>query len=298
MNKPSVTLIGGVVAERVDYSLESFLLDFPAGVYTVCRTVQRNKIFDYVDHLNRLVDSIGIKLGVRVPDAESIISRGLRTVVPRALSAAESSFGSKCSEFRMTLLVIDATTIANPTAPNVDFAVHVEALPDLAKPPVAVEIWDSPGRQSPNVKDSAWIRQRKVLKPRITGRVNEVVLNANGDVLEGLSSNFYAVRGGQVYTAPDDVILKGTVRTMIVQLCRKNGIPVVMECPKEAEASTWEAAFITSTSRLVLDLDQIEFFTASGTSKQVVHPQVNHPLVMRISELVRNAVDEVSVNVC
>jgi len=297
MGKPAITLVNGVVTQRVDYTLESFLLDFPAGVYTVCRTFKKHSIFDYRDHLNRLVDSISLKQHQTVSaTARDTLNSVMRSVLPAGIAAAQQSFGESCAEFRITILVVDAAAAFEPT-PHVKLALHVEALPDMAKPPVAVEMWDAPGRDSPNVKDSAWIRQRKVLKTRISGRVNEVILNNNGNILEGLSSNFYAVRNGVVYTAPDELILKGTVRTMVLGLCKQAGIPVTLQCPKELEAATWEGAFITSTSRLVLPVDYIEFFATDGTSKQVVRPDANHAIVNQIANLMRDAVEGASVRV-
>lgn len=41
----------------------------------------------------------------------------------------------------------------------------------------------------------------------------EVVLHhGDGTILEGLSSNFFVLRNGVVYTAPDEQVVCGTVR--------------------------------------------------------------------------------------
>jgi hypothetical protein len=38
------------------------------------------------------------------------------------------------------------------------------------------------------------------------------------------------------------------------------GIPVRLSAPQISEAGTWESAFITSTSRLVLPIDELSLF--------------------------------------
>jgi hypothetical protein len=53
----------------------------------------------------------------------------------------------------------------------------------------------------------------------VAADVNEVLLvDDRGAVEEGMSSNFFAVANGVVYTA-DEGVLKGTVRELVLQVC-------------------------------------------------------------------------------
>ena len=79
-------------------------------------------------------------------------------------------------------------------------------------------------------------------------------MQGSGAVLEGTQTNFYAVRGGVVYTAEEGV-LPGTVRSLVLDVCRDAGIDAVLEAPSVAELGEWEGAFITSTSRFVMPID-------------------------------------------
>lgn len=51
-----------------------------------------------------------------------------------------------------------------------------------------------------------------------------MLVDACGGLYEGLSSNFFAVANGTVYTAGEGV-LAGTVREVALQVARREGIP-------------------------------------------------------------------------
>merc|ERR1712176_339288 len=109
-------------------------------------------------------------------------------------------------------------------------------------------------RNNPTVKDVQWITDRKYLeeKQKAAG-VNEIIMfGGDGSVSEGLQTNFCAFgKDGKLYTAPDELVLAGTVRKVVLQVCRDAGIPVVMQCPKINDLDSWESCFVCSTSRLV-----------------------------------------------
>ena len=77
-----------------------------------------------------------------------------------------------------------------------------------------------------------------------------------GEVLEGSLTNFYAVVGGEVRTA-GEVILEGTVRGLVLDVCRNEGIPVVLRPPRLDGAGGWKGAIVSSTSRLALPVDEL-----------------------------------------
>jgi len=75
-------------------------------------------------------------------------------------------------------------------------------------------------------------------------------------VLEGLSSNFFSVLDGVIYTAGAGVLL-GSVRNVVISVCQQHGIPLKLEAPRIADRCRWQGAFITSTSRLVLPVHEL-----------------------------------------
>ena len=87
--------------------------------------------------------------------------------------------------------------------------------------------------------------------------VNETLLCENNCVLEGMSSNFFALIENKdplypfaIMTAESN-ILKGSVRSLILDICKAENIPIILEAPDLKDISDWKGAFITSTSRLL-----------------------------------------------
>lgn len=86
--------------------------------------------------------------------------------------------------------------------------------------------------------------------------VEEIILCENNQIFEGGQSNFFAVKDGVVYTKGDGV-LQGTVRSMVINICNNLHIPISETAPLLSEVMQWEACFITSTSRLVMNINTI-----------------------------------------
>ena len=84
----------------------------------------------------------------------------------------------------------------------------------------------------------------------------------DGAILEGSQTNFFAIepagagKPSHVRTAGDGV-LEGTVRRLLLEVCEREGIPVVLTPPQLADAARWEGAMISSTSRLLLPVDEL-----------------------------------------
>lgn len=102
------------------------------------------------------------------------------------------------------------------------------------------------------MKDVQWVNDRQQLEEiqRELG-VNEVIMHdESGNVSEGLQTNFFAELDGVLYTAPDDQVLSGTVRKVVLEVAKANDIPVKVECPNMGQLTHWQSCFICSTSRL------------------------------------------------
>jgi branched-subunit amino acid aminotransferase/4-amino-4-deoxychorismate lyase len=100
-------------------------------------------------------------------------------------------------------------------------------------------------------------RDRKVFEDSKLPESNEVILSdEDGNLFEGLSSNFFVILSdGSLQTAPMESVLTGTVMRKVLRDWKFSQI--VFENPKISEIDTWEGAFITSTSRLILPIDKI-----------------------------------------
>lgn len=64
------------------------------------------------------------------------------------------------------------------------------------------------------------------------------------------------MKNGTVYTKGEGV-LQGTVRNLVLTICEKLGIPTCLEAPRVDEIPLWDACFITSTSRFVMNINTL-----------------------------------------
>ena len=117
------------------------------------------------------------------------------------------------------------------------------------------------------------------------------------------------VQDNTVYTAGDGV-LEGTVRRLILDICAAEGIPVTLTPPKLADIGRWQGAFISSTSRLLLPVNEVWYCTSLSkpSNTAAVHTDGEHwdplpppdgvvrfgacELVEKLDNLVRQRVDE------
>ena len=121
---------------------------------------------------------------------------------------------------------------------------------------------------SPHAKISSWSSKRRPLEQEETfmpGGVAEVLLIEENNtsnkrfVLEGLTSNFFAIyRDGSIRTAPDGVLL-GYVRHLILfcaEACnlRVDERPIDLD---DGAKGLWAETFITSSSRLIHPINKI-----------------------------------------
>jgi len=98
-----------------------------------------------------------------------------------------------------------------------------------------------------------------VAEARAAGAHEALLLDRDGLVTEGASSNVFAVREGRLETPPLAIgILEGVTRGIVIALAREAGIDVC-EAPLRPEAiATADELFITSTAREILPVTSLD----------------------------------------
>ena len=84
-----------------------------------------------------------------------------------------------------------------------------------------------------------------------------ILLDVNGNLCEGLGSNIFLVRGGELLTPRENFVLPGVSRETVIELAGKLGIPF-----READLDLFDGynadeAFITSTSLCICPVSSI-----------------------------------------
>jgi branched-chain amino acid aminotransferase len=93
----------------------------------------------------------------------------------------------------------------------------------------------------------------------LAGADDAVMLNDRGEVTEGTTANVYAVRGGAVATPPLDAgILRGTTRTRVLALCRREGVPVEERALLPRDLVGADEVFLSSSVRGVVAVARID----------------------------------------
>jgi len=78
-----------------------------------------------------------------------------------------------------------------------------------------------------------------------------LLLSPDGHILEGVGTNFWAVRDGVVYTAGEGV-LEGITREILLQLIPGLGIPLQLEAVSVADVPALDEAALSGSSRAFL----------------------------------------------
>lgn len=237
----SIEPISTIEWHDVPAELNKFRPEGQQGVFTTMRVNNntQHKILAFNMHIDRLVNLPGCSM-----------HRSL-------LEAQINEFQRSHIDHKYTASWLSLTLLLAPKPPD-DFFI-VCALKEIPDPPISCSVLvKSVGpRPNPEIKSAGWIEERKAFKDPA---FNETILidGSSGRCFEGLSSNFAVIDlHNRLLTAPPSVVLAGSVMKMVMEAADELGIDVVLDTPDISDISSWKAAFITSTSRLVLPITEI-----------------------------------------
>ncbi len=221
-------------------TLDAVSLQLPGGAYTTLRTYDRTRILGLSAHLQRLVDSRAIA-GAHRPLDVAAIRAALRVILEReALPAARLRL---TSPFDGDQVYISLEPFGNYPPDCYARGVHCNTA-RLA-------------RETPRAKLTGFIAPSRTLRAESDPGIHETLLvDAGGNILEGVSSNFFAVLSGALRTAGEGV-LEGVTRGIV--LAEAAGVAPVDYCPINLiDLPRVAEAFITSSSREVMPVIQID----------------------------------------
>jgi branched-chain amino acid aminotransferase len=217
-------------------SLASASATLPQGSYTSLRTYDGRRVLRLAQHFQRLEESLP-EGPVRLdPD-----------VVRRGLASALDATGFPESRIRLTF-----------APPRVFVSVEpFEPLPEALYEQGIVARTLDVHRDDPHRKDTHFIatadRAYRDLPPGIQ---EGLLVAADGSLLEGLTSNFFAVLGGRLRTEEARVLL-GVTRSLVLEIAR-GLLPVDLTAIRREELPAVSEAFVTSVSREVLPVVRID----------------------------------------
>ena len=212
--------------------------------YEVIRTRNGVPLF-FKDHMNRLRDGISTRYDHH-GDMAVEVRGGLN-----ALIAAE--------------LYEEINVRVTVTFTGQDHSLHICYLPSFYPSPETVRegvplILFHAERLNPGVK-----MLNKRLRLTVNGELarrkayEALLVNREGFITEGSRSNIFFVTGdGVIHTAPDEMVLSGITRRYVMEIIRRERIPLVSDAVREDAIGVFRSAFITGTSPMVLPVRSIE----------------------------------------
>ena len=114
----------------------------------------------------------------------------------------------------------------------------------------------------------------------------EAVFVYRQEIMEGSSSNVFAVQDDKLITAPEcNRILSGVTRSVVIELSREDGIPVEERFLAQDELYRVSELFITSTVDEVTPLLRIDGHTLNGVSAGKVTSHIQRLFEQKLSKL-------------
>ena len=220
-------------------SLDAVTRQLPEGYYSTFRTYEGGtRVLGLKSHLRRLYDPI--------ETADASASQLRRSLIARLapFRPGEARVRAVMTNQGQLYLAIEPL---QPLPPGVyEQGVRVET--------TALQ------RDTPRIKSTAFIRASEGERRHLAREgVFEALLVREGKILEGMTSNFFYVLGGEprLGTARRD-ILPGVTRKTVLRLARGRGVEVSYRPLKLDQLSDVSEAFLTSSSRGVVPVVHID----------------------------------------
>ncbi|MBM4132759.1 MAG: D-amino-acid transaminase [Nitrospira sp.] len=278
---PTIGFVNGTFMpiEQATVSVEDRGYQFGDGVYEVIRTY-RGAAFQVEAHLARLVRSaqaIGLPMAYSSGEWQELVAEGLRRAgfaeskvyiqLTRGVAPRDHAFPAE-SRPTVVMTVRELRPLAQAVC---DAGVEAMTLDDLR--------WGRCDIKSINLLANVLARQQAK-----EAGVFEAIFIRDGVVTEGSVSNVLVVRDGILATAPEGArILSGVTRSLVLDLARKDRLPVEERAVSLEELRHADEVFLCGTTVEVLPVVRID--------GQVVGTGKPGPLTGRLSERFKQAVN-------
>ena len=217
------------------------------GAFGVYESIQQSRgvVFRLHDHLTRLLAS-----------AEAIELR-LPAALPQIAAWTQAVLAANgCRESLIRLFAL---------GPSADHAAMLFIWPETPRTPSPEMAQRGVGaityageRALPQVKSlNTLVNHLAKTAAAAAGQHEGLLVNRAGCLTEGASSNLFVVQRGVLLGAPNDEVLAGVTQTEVLRLADELAIPAAQRPLPLAEVSSWDEAFLTSTSRHVLPLVRV-----------------------------------------
>jgi branched-chain amino acid aminotransferase len=235
----TISSCGGRLERLPDLpSLAAASKELPPGAYSTLRTYGGRRLLRLHQHVGRLNESARLQ-GV----AGDLTEAEACGAIARALVEA----GHSESRLRLTWSPPRFFASVEPFAP---------LAAALYRDGVACRILGVQ-RDNPHAKDTRFIATASAAQASLPPDVHEgLIVAKDGALLEGLSSNFFALLDGGLHTE-EERALSGVTRSLVLEVARP-WLPIVATGIHRADLPRVGEAFLTSVSRGILPVVRVD----------------------------------------
>ena len=215
----------------------------PDGAYTTFRTYNRFYVLNLTKHFDRLEEA------ARLAGKQVLLNR---KEICKFLGEVIEKYPNNELRIRIT---VDLSVCLG------DIYIVLETLitPEIKCYENGIDVITTTlHRSNPKAKLNKFLSQASEVRRQKGSEYEEILMvDSHNEILEGLSSNFYAVIQDEIFTAEEGVLF-GTTRDYVLRLAKKLAIPVNLRPVSIHELKYLDEAFITSTSRSILPIRSID----------------------------------------
>ena len=229
------------------------------SVYEVTRTYNKTPLF-MEDHLTRLTLS-----------AERIympLQMGLDEITVEAMKTLEAS-GLSEAYIRIIITRGEGEISLDPNSQTKQNFVIIckeqKAYPDEwyekgVRLAMSLVVRNAPDAMDPNIKSGNYLNNVLAFKAASEAGAHEaVMLNDKGEVTECTTSNIWIVKNGEIWTPPIKAgLLEGITRSKLLDLGKKHKLPMKEKLFYPKDILEADECFITSSTREVLPVTQVD----------------------------------------
>lgn len=268
MTQERVAYFNGEIVDESDARISFRDRGFKYGdaVFDMTRTFG-HRIFKLDEHLQRFWDSldyVGIDPGITISEMREATISVLERNLPLLAEDEDYWVGQRVSR-GIDLVGGDMwETSGGPTVVIECTPLPLEPRARLFKD--GIDVWvpsvrrTPPDAFSPRAKSHNYLNliladmEAKVVDPDAWA----ILLDSHGALTEGIGSNIFTVKDGQVSTPRGRFVLGGISRETVIELAEENQIPVVERDIDMFDAITADEVFLTSTSLCICPVSTMQ----------------------------------------
>jgi D-alanine transaminase/branched-chain amino acid aminotransferase len=256
--------------EEAGVPVTDLLVQRGYGIFDFLR-VANNKPLFMDAHLDRFFHSAAI-MRLNIPETREEIKK----IVSELISKNQMPY----SGIRMLIAGGDAADGYTIEHPHLIIIQAPLAEPSLQLPANGIKLATyNYQRQIPEVKSTDYL-MAIWLQPWMKEQgADDILYHNNGFIRECPRSNFFLVTNQNIIVTAHENMLKGVTRKNIIEVCKSNGLVVEERAVHVDELKTAKEAFITSSTKRIIPVQQIDQYYYASSSQDSIARKIYDLLV-------------------